>query len=135
MNRKDNFSIPATGGSSLLVIFAVLCLVVFALLSLNTALAEKRLSEASAQVVRDWYAADLRAQEIFAQIRAGEAVPGVEYEEETYRYAVPVSDHQTLVVAVQETDSGWEVLSWQTIAHPEDGETTLPVWQGLDKEG
>ena len=44
MKRKQSISIPAFGGSSLLVIFAVLCLTVFALLSLSTVQAEKRLA-------------------------------------------------------------------------------------------
>ena len=41
--RRDSFP-PAVGGSSLLVIFAVLCLTVFALLTLSTAAADSRLS-------------------------------------------------------------------------------------------
>lgn len=36
MNERQRFSPPAVGGSSLLVIFAVLCLTVFAMLSLST---------------------------------------------------------------------------------------------------
>lgn len=135
MRRKDVYSVPATGSSSLLVIFAVLCLVVLALLTLNTALAEKRLSEVSAQTVSGWYAADLQAQEIFAKIRNGEAVPGVEQEKGIYRYSIAVSENQTLAAAVRKTAEDWEVLSWQTIAHPKDGEGVLPVWRGLNEEG
>ena len=48
--RRDSFP-PAVGGSSLLVIFAVLCLTVFALLGLATVQANSRLSDASAQTV------------------------------------------------------------------------------------
>ena len=51
MEDKKRFSPPVVGGSSLLVIFAVLCLTVFALLSLSTVRADVRLSEASAQAV------------------------------------------------------------------------------------
>ena len=134
MNKRKDFPVPATGGSSLLVIFAVLCLVTFALLSLNTVLAEKRLSEAYAQATQDWYGADLKAQEIFAQLRAGEPVSGVRQEGSQYTYTVPISRHQSLLVVLKETQNGWEVLSWQTVAHPEDGNTTLPVWQGLEGE-
>lgn len=47
MNKEDRFSPPAVGGISLLVAFAVLCLTVFALLSLSTVQAQKRLSDAS----------------------------------------------------------------------------------------
>ena len=37
MDKRKQMGIPVAGGSSLLVIFAVLCLVVFALLCLTTA--------------------------------------------------------------------------------------------------
>ena len=48
MKRNHSISTPTVGGSSLLVIFAVLCLTVFALLSLSTVQAEKRMADASA---------------------------------------------------------------------------------------
>lgn len=134
MKQKAWIPVPATGGSSLLVIFAVLCLVMFSLLSLNTVLAEKRLSQTHTQAAQDWYAADLRAQEIFARLRAGETVSGVKQRGTEYTYEVPISEHQTLRVTVNQNDDGWEVRSWQTIAHPEDGDTTLPVWQGPEGE-
>ena len=64
-NRKNQrFSPPAVGGASLLVVFAVLCLTVFALLSLTTVQADVRLADASVQAVADYYAADLEAQTI-----------------------------------------------------------------------
>lgn len=132
MKQEKRISLPAIGGSSLLVILAVLCLVVFSLLALNTVLAEQRLSEAATQRTLDWYAADLKAQEIFARLRNGETVPGVEQTGERYRYSVPISDHQTLLVAVTEADGRWEVLSWQMLAHPEEKAETLPVWQGQE---
>ena len=135
MKKQEKLSVPATGGASLLVIFAVLCLVIFALLSLNTVLAERRISESSAQAAADWYAADLEAQEVFARLRTGERVSGVVQTGQAYSYGVSVSEHQTLLVTLKETDDGWEVLSWYAVAHPEDGNTALPVWQGVDKEG
>lgn len=130
MKHREKVSMPAIGGSSLLVIFGVLCLVIFSLLSLSTVLAESRLSEAAAQRTQQWYAADLKAQEMFARLRSGEMPDGVEQTEAYYRYSVPVSENQTLQVILQETDNGWEVIVWQIVPHPEDGDTTLPVWQG-----
>ena len=135
MKKGEQMSVPAIGGCSLLVIFGVLCLVIFSLLSLNTVLAEKRISESYARTAAQWYAADLRAQEIFAWLRAGETVDGVERTEGNYRYTVPVSDNQVLLVMLKETQGRWEILSWQTKAYPKDGDTTLPVWRGLEREG
>ena len=66
--EKSTFSPPALGGSSLLTVFAVLCLTVFALLSLSTVRADLRLAQHSRQAVQDYYAADARAQEILASI-------------------------------------------------------------------
>ena len=70
--NKPKFSPPIIGGSSLLVIFALLTLCIFTLLSLSTVLSEKRLSDAAAQSVQDYYAADLLAEETFAKLRNGE---------------------------------------------------------------
>lgn len=129
MNKRKEIGRPALGGSMLLVIFGVLCLTVFSLLSLHTVLAERRLSQAAAQSVGDWYEADLRAQEIFSRLRQGEIPEEVEQTEGEYRYAVAISHHQSLEVALKENNGCWEVLSWQTVSHPEDGNTALPVWQ------
>jgi hypothetical protein len=129
MNKPKRAFQPAVGSAALLVTFGVLCLVVLSLLSLHTVLAEQRLSQADARSVTAWYEADLQAQEIYACLRGGETVPGVEQHGDHYRYCVPISEHQILHVLVKNNGTCWEVLSWQTVAHPEDGNTSLPVWQ------
>ena len=132
MKKTRAISAPGIGGSSLLAIFAVLCMTVFALLSLNTVLAEQRLSEAYGKATEDWYAADLEAQEIYARLRAGESVPGVEQLGNQYRYAVGVSQHQTLQVTLEKNDGNWNVIFWHTVAYMEERDNTLPVWQGQE---
>ena len=76
-NRGERFSVPATGGISLLTVFAVLCLTVFALLSLSTIRADGRLAQASAQAVEDYYAADRQAQAVLAKLRGGVTPAGI----------------------------------------------------------
>ena len=110
----------------------LLCMTVFALLSLNTVLAEQRLSEAYGKATEDWYAADLEAQEIYARLRAGEDLPGVEHLENQYRYSVGVSEHQTLQVTLEKNDENWHVIFWHTVAYMEERDSTLPVWQGQE---
>ena len=53
---KENTSItpPVIGASSLLVIFAVLCLTIFALLSISTVQANGRLRDHAAKAVTDY---------------------------------------------------------------------------------
>lgn len=131
MDKRRRFSLPVVGGSSLLVVFAVLCLTVFALLSVGTVQADRRLSDASAQAVSDFYAADLKAEQLFARLRAGEVPEGVEVEGETFRYACGISDTQMLCVTVQRSREGWNVLQWQTVSTADwEDDDTLPVWDG-----
>lgn len=130
MKKQERTSPLAIGGSSLLVIFGVLCLTVLALLSLSTVLAEQRMAESAHRAVTGYYEADLEAERIFARLRKGETVPGVVEENGICRYSCPISAYQVLKVELQETEDGWIILRWQAVAHPETVEETLPVWNG-----
>lgn len=134
MKNKQRFSVPPVGGSSLLASFAVLCLAILSLLTLNTVLSERRISEREAQNTLDWYKADLYAQEIFAELRTGQQAAGVQCFENQYHYTVPISEFRSLQVILQKNSDSWEVITWQTMSHPETGNTLLPVWQGIEEE-
>lgn len=131
---KTTHSGPAVGGSSLLVIFSVLCLVVLSLLTLTTAQAEKRLSDSNLQACTAYYEADRQAEEIFAALRAGQLPEGVQRTGNDYRYHIPVTPYQTLQVHLHHNNS-WQVLRWQTVvtSYPAIDET-LPVWKGSHQE-
>jgi len=131
MDKERRMRMPVIGGSSLLVIFAVLCLTVFALLALSTVQAGGRLSQASAQAVSDYYRAACQAEEIFARLRLGQMPDGVEKNADVYSYVCPVSDTQQLRVELRCEAGSWTVLRWQTesIAAWETDET-LGVWDG-----
>ena len=141
--KRDDFAPPALGGSSLLVVFAVLALTVFALLSLSTVRADVRLGDAAAKAVTDYYAADTRAQEILAQLRNGQTPDDVEIStsiaqypggiEYTHTYAVPISDTQELQVEVlvDGADSSYRIPGWQAVSVGEwNADTTLDLWDG-----
>lgn len=134
--NQSRFSPPAVGGVSLLVVFAVLCLTIFALLSLTTVQADVRLADATVQAVSDYYAADCQAQEILARLRNGETVEGVETEGQggyvVLRYTVPISDAQELQVEIgQHPDLSCEVLRWQAAPTEEwVGNDDLDLWDG-----
>ena len=132
MGEKDRFSPPAVGGSSLLVIFAVLCLTVFALLGLSSVQAGGRLSDASAQAVTAYYEADCRAEEILSALRQGTVPEGVEQEEDgVYAYTCPISDTQTLEVRVRVDGADWTVLRWQAVSTAQwEADESLDLWDG-----
>ena len=130
MNERRS-SPPAVGGSSLLVIFAVLCLTVFALLGLSSVQANGRLSDASAQAVSGYYTADCQAEAILAQLRQGRQPPGVARQGDVFSYSCPISDTQTLAVEVRLDGADWTVLRWQAISVAAwESDDTLSVWDG-----
>ena len=135
MKQKNSFSMPAVGAGSLLASFAVLCLTVFALMSLSTVQAEKRLADASVKAVEAYYAADLQAEVLFARLRAGELPEQIQVLENRYTYRCDISDNQHLAVALEHSDAGWRILRWQAVARETAGESdTLPVWQDTERE-
>lgn len=130
MSKKNASPIPMTGGSFILVIFAVLCMTVFALLSLNTALADKRLKDASLRGTEAYYAADCRAEEIFADIRLGKIPEEVKEENGVYSYSCYVSETQWLEVEISKEEEGFRVLKWQTVTFAEYEEKGPELWDG-----
>ena len=129
MDSKRRFTPPPVGGVSLLVVFAVLCLTVFALLSLSTVQADVRL--ASVRAVSEYYAADRQAQEILARLRAGEFPEEITMEGDVYGYTCPISENRNLKVEVRLRGSEYTVLCWQSVPAEEwESDDTLELWDG-----
>ena len=128
--KQSRFSPPAVGGTSLLVVFA--------LLSLATVQADRRLADSAVQGVTDYYAADCKAQETLARLRNGEFPAGVtrhSYEPQAggvrCSYAVPISEGQELRVEVVLRDGDWTVLRWQAAPVSEwGGSESVDLWNG-----
>lgn len=137
-DEKRRFSPPAVGGSSLLVIFAVLCLTVFAMLSLSTVLAEQRLRDRSADAVKEYYAADVEAEEILSRIRAGERPDGVEFNGSAASYTCKISDTQVLAVEIvfdglPEDGADYRITRWQAVYTADwKPDTSIKVWTGKE---
>lgn len=128
MKQKSSPFSPV-GAGSLLVAFAILCLTVFALLSLTTAHREQRLSESAHRAVTEYYEADFQAQEVFARLRAGEIPSQVTRDGDLYTYQIPISQYNCLEVAIARESAGWRVLRWQLVTQtPEDDVRPLEVW-------
>ena len=116
IRRKANI-----GSSSLILIFIVLCLVTFSVLSLGNAKREDALSRRSADSVQEYYRADA-AGEAYLQSASG-----------TYCTDVPMNAGQELRVelALDWEQKTYQVLSWK-VYHQEDYEIdqSIPVWSG-----
>lgn len=128
MSRKRR-RYPFTGGTSLLVIFAVLCLTVFSVLTVSTVAADKRIADASAEAVRRYYEADCEAEEILGQLRSGIVPEGVETDGTVYIYNCPVSETQTLRVEVSVTGETYEIKQWKVVTTAEwNPKEYIDVW-------
>ena len=131
MDKERRMSAPIVGGSSLLVIFAVLCLTVFALLSLSTVQAGGRLSQKMAQAVYNYYEADCHAEDIYARLRSGEMPAEVTKSGNVYTYVCSISDTEELQVAVEKNGSKWSVVKWQAVSTVEwETDDFLELWDG-----
>jgi hypothetical protein len=114
---KKHHPFPSmVGTSSLLVVFSSICLTIFAVLTVSTANAEARLSDASSEAVCQYYAADCMAETIFAEIRQGNIPEGVTVENNLYSYSCPISQTLKLHVKLHFSENQWTVLQWQAIS-------------------
>ena len=136
MDKRERTGPMTVGASSLLVIFAVLCLTVFALLSVSTVQADRRLSDKAADAVTGYYAADCQAEEILARLRSGEIPEGVSEQAGVYSYACPISQTQTLTVSVTVEGPEYTILRWQAVSTARwQADDSLRVWDGTAEEG
>jgi hypothetical protein len=132
------------GSSSIMLIFAVLCLTVFSLISLSVAGNDKALADAEANLVTRYYEADALAESVLAElIRNGGDVQGPLYgmdiesswdwdlEAQVAAYRCTVSEVKDLYVRVVFTDDGYSVLAWKLVDTDEwTFDDSLNVWSG-----
>jgi len=128
-----------SGAVSLVMIFCVLCLSVFAVLTLSTAMNEKRLSDLAAQRAAEYFEADCRAAEIVSELSMGKTP--TEDVEITYtdldgdtlvEFSLPAGGDRTLMVqAILDGRGGCRILCWKTsYAGSWEIDNTIEIWDG-----
>ena len=133
MKKSMKITPPTVGASSLLVIFAVLCLTVFALLSISTVQADGRLGDKTQTAVYGYYDADCEAEAILAHLRAGEVPVGVVQKDGVYSYACQISPTQMLIVEVTVAGADYTIHRWQAVSTTQwQADERIPVWTGKD---
>lgn len=121
-----------SGAVSLVMIFCVMCLAVFSVLTLVTADRESKLSEVTAQRAAEYYQADYNATVIVAALQNG-TDPDVEitWDGNTASFFLPMGDSMGLDVAVSEHNGTYEVIRWQTVYTGEwEPDLYLDLWDG-----
>lgn len=143
----------SAGGLTLLVIFTVLCLTVFGVLSLSAAQADERLTQKSMQLTKEYYDADGRCVEKLKAVTdalrasmdsgdeaafwddAGSALgEGFDSDERTYSFTEPINESLVIDVKLKLSYSGqtpYEIIQWRTVSvREEEFDDTMSLWTG-----
>ena len=129
------------GSASIVLIFAVLCLTIFALITFSVAERERVLVEREAELVIGFYRADAIAEIFLAELLNENVTPDTTYildivsarcgitNTELTNFNVKVSDTMILAVSVIASDEWYDILSWRILNTREwVADTGLDVW-------
>lgn len=128
MSKRKIPSFINMGTSLLLVVFIVICMVMFAVLSISTAKSNLSMSEASAERSTEYYAASNIAEELvrdlYTDMQNGHEISAAMYpeltsvssenEETIVEFSVPVHERQVLEVTIRlnYSDCSYEIDRW-----------------------
>ena len=129
------------GITSLTVVLCVLCLTVFAVLTLSTALSEKDFSEKRAQATLEYYSAETEAaglvNEMKTRLEKGEDLVvfakdnGITVKENAFRFQKTIDEGQELDVVLR-LENGLHIEVWQVVSTADwTPDESLNVWDGL----
>lgn len=139
-NNSNEYGINI-GSSTLIMIFALLCLVVFSLLAYKTALNEKNLALKISNETKAYYEADYKATKIKNKIENnitnGKSIASlVDYKKnkngnDYIGYSVKIDENKKLVVELKLNGSNLKVVKWVEVNEAsEDYNNKLDVWGG-----
>lgn len=128
------------GGASLILIFSVLCLSIFAILTLASANREQSLTEKLKTSTVAYYGADSQAVEIEAKLRdalaqgeAPETIDGVPVTVagETVSYNCPIDQRRTLSVTLARDGDALRTIAWREMNVADwTPQEDVDVWKG-----
>ena len=129
------------GITSLTVILCVLCLTVFAVLTLTTAISERELAENRAEATSDYYAAESEAAKLVnelqfawengADLQEIAKKNGIVIENDIFRFQKTIDEGQELNVVLR-LKNGFEIEAWQVVSVVDWApDESIQVWDGL----
>ena len=134
------------GSASIVLVFAVLCLTVFSLITYIVAGNSKALVDAESQLVEGYYKADAFAEYVISDIFEAGTIPdtvrGIRIETdwddmletEIAYFSCPISEQKALYVSFAVYEDRYEILSWR-MWDTDDWviDDHLNVWSGEDE--
>lgn len=156
MHKKDSSQNAGMGVGyvSVMLIFALICLTIFAVLSFKAAISTDSFNDRSGEFMRQYYAADTAAKKTLSQLNdcafnakssgffedsfteRAQSIDGVSVRPTSkglsVSYRVAINDHQELLVNVVFDDSGkYGIEQWKSQnIYEENSDDHLGVWDG-----
>ncbi|MFT4104272.1 MAG: short-chain dehydrogenase [Lacrimispora sp.] len=141
MAKQETGNRPGIGSPSLILIFIVMCLVTFGMLSLSTAKSEWNLAERNAASVTEYYRADREGEEFYrlvaeaAQEARQESADlkeaGRILEEKLGEYYVPERGSAMTQIAMERA----QALLVEVVPFPEEGQApAISQWKVIQTE-
>lgn len=156
MNKKNDLKSSGIGVGyvSVMIIFVVICLTIFAVFSFRAANSNDVFNERSGEYLREYYAADIEAKEILARLdeAAFNARSANAFDRDfrsaaeemnvnlsmmqggfTADYTVDINDRQYISVSVNFfSDKEYEITRWQNVSRSSEySDQHINVWQGF----
>ena len=162
MSRRESGRSPTigVGYASIMIIFVVICLTIFAAMSLRAAQSGESLNKRAGVFSEEYYAADSAAKNTLAQLDELALAAGQSafFEEEFFAaaaqidgaaavrvregisvsYAVPINDRQELAVSVTfysvpQDSARYDITQWSSrLINDSQSDDALNVWDGGD---
>jgi len=112
------------GSASILLVFAVLSMTIFSVITLNTALMDRTKTNVWKQAVAAYYEADTLAESIVSEILAAEQIPsfvrGIDINNDihdadgnVFSFCLPVSEQKELYVEIAIFAGFYETREWR----------------------
>ena len=123
MNKKGKG--VGIGSASIVLVFAVLCLTIFAIISYSSALTNKAMVDVEARLVTRYYEADKLANLIFAELLEADSVPDTLHDVEIISgwdwdlgieflsFSLEISDKREMYVMLAVHDETMDILTWR----------------------
>ena len=131
-NKKFSYPPLQIGTSFMLLIFIILSMVTFAVLSLSSSMKDYEYSQKAAQQTSEYYAACNKAEEKLAQINHELKNNGIT--KNIIEFTVPINDSASLQIVLKadpHKNPGYSIITWKQISAQEwSGDQSLPVLGG-----
>lgn len=132
--KSKKFSYPPLqiGTSFMLLIFVILCMVTFAVLSLSSSMKDYEYSMKNAERTTEYYESCNQAEEKLAQI--DEDLKNNVVSDEIIKFAVSVNESESLQVILETRPQQfprYSIITWKQVSdHEWSGDQSLPVLGG-----